>query len=204
MLGVGMCKLKVTPLIFLTFFSNNFFLQINNRQKNFTTKIFEQKFFFGIFLNFLIAQPPKTSILPQTNGCPINVASTEKKHHRNHQSWRTVPGKLGPFWGTNARIPSQVPDVEPKRMDVDVDMDGWIWSSELATSHDQKPPNGGLVYKGNGTPDISGKSRLVKYYNLARWIPSLKLTASLHLKMDGWNTTCSFLLGFGLFSGAKC
>ena len=31
-------------------------------------------------------------------------------------------------------------------------------------------------------------------------IPSLKLT--WHLKMDGWNTTCCFLLGPSLFSGA--
>ena len=29
---------------------------------------------------------------------------------------------------------------------------------------------------------------------------ALKLTASLHLKIDGWNM--NFLLGFGLFSGA--
>ena len=32
-------------------------------------------------------------------------------------------------------------------------------------------------------------------------IPSPKLTASSHLKIDGWNTVC-FLLGPGLFSGA--
>ena len=31
-------------------------------------------------------------------------------------------------------------------------------------------------------------------------VPSLKLTASLHLKMDGWNTIVSFW--DGLFSGA--
>ena len=30
-------------------------------------------------------------------------------------------------------------------------------------------------------------------------IPSLKLTASLHLKMDGWNTIVSFLGRLGLF-----
>ena len=34
---------------------------------------------------------------------------------------------------------------------------------------------------------------------LLRWMPSLKLTNSLHLKMDGWNT--SFLLGWPIFSG---
>ena len=33
-------------------------------------------------------------------------------------------------------------------------------------------------------------------------IPSLKLTAILHLKIDGWKTT--FPLGFRLFSGANC
>ena len=32
-------------------------------------------------------------------------------------------------------------------------------------------------------------------------IPCRKLTASLHLKMDGWNTFC-FLGVYGLFSGA--
>ena len=33
-------------------------------------------------------------------------------------------------------------------------------------------------------------------------LPSLKLTASLPLKMDGWNTILSYW-GFGLFSGAN-
>ncbi len=33
-------------------------------------------------------------------------------------------------------------------------------------------------------------------------LPSLKLTASLHLKMDGWNTIVSFW--DGLYSGANC
>ena len=32
--------------------------------------------------------------------------------------------------------------------------------------------------------------------------PSLKRTASLHLKIDGWNTNDRFLLGVCLFSGA--
>ena len=36
----------------------------------------------------------------------------------------------------------------------------------IATSHDLTP-NGGLV---KGNPLISGKSRLVKYYNLARFL----------------------------------
>ena len=31
------------------------------------------------------------------------------------------------------------------------------------------------------------------------WVHSLKLTASLHMKMDGWNTT--FLLGRPIFRG---
>ena len=35
-----------------------------------------------------------------------------------------------------------------------------------------------------------------------RVLDSLKLTASLHLKMDGWNTIVSFW--DGLFSGASC
>ena len=34
-------------------------------------------------------------------------------------------------------------------------------------------------------------------------VPSLKLTASLHLKMDGWNTIVSFW-GPGPYSGANC
>ena len=37
----------------------------------------------------------------------------------------------------------------------------------IATSHDLTP-NGGLVREIHGNPLISGKSRLVKYYNLAR------------------------------------
>ena len=32
-------------------------------------------------------------------------------------------------------------------------------------------------------------------------VPSLKLKASLHLKIDGWNTRPSFLGVWGLFSG---
>ena len=39
----------------------------------------------------------------------------------------------------------------------------------VATSHDRFPPNGGLVWFSKGDPLISGKSRLVKYYNLAIW-----------------------------------
>ena len=34
------------------------------------------------------------------------------------------------------------------------------------------------------------------------WVRSLKLTASLHLKTDGWKM--NFLSGWGLFSGATC
>ena len=55
-----------------------------------------------------------------------------------------------------------------------------------------------------GNPLISGKSRLVKYYNLARLLdfilfffrsaPSLKLTYPL--KMDGWKRRSGFLFGF--------
>ena len=37
----------------------------------------------------------------------------------------------------------------------------------IVTSHDRFPPNGGDC---KGIPLISGKSRLVKYYNLARRI----------------------------------
>ena len=45
--------------------------------------------------------------------------------------------------------------------------------------------------------DMGLEARFKKY------TPSLKLTASLHLKMDGWNTRyTSFLLGPGLFPGA--
>ena len=32
------------------------------------------------------------------------------------------------------------------------------------------PPKGSGLVSGNGTPAISGKSRLVKYYNLARFV----------------------------------
>ena len=44
------------------------------------------------------------------------------------------------------------------------------WKSwELVAGHmgSLGPPNGWFSSKGNGTPAISGKSRLVKYYNLA-------------------------------------
>ena len=44
-----------------------------------------------------------------------------------------------------------------------------------------------------------GKTKTAK--KESQLLPSLKQTASLHLKMDGWNT--NFLLGPGLFSGAK-
>ena len=37
---------------------------------------------------------------------------------------------------------------------------------------------------------------------MSRWLDSLKLTASLHLKMDAWKTILSFW--GGLFSGANC
>ena len=44
-----------------------------------------------------------------------------------------------------------------------------LWSSlvKLSTSHDLTA-NGGVVWFSKGNPLISGKSRLVKYYNLAR------------------------------------
>ena len=38
----------------------------------------------------------------------------------------------------------------------------------IATSHGSLGTQKGSVWKGNGTPAISGKSRLVKYCNLAR------------------------------------
>ena len=40
----------------------------------------------------------------------------------------------------------------------------------------------------------------IGFWGWLEYLLSLKLTASLHLKMDGWKM--SFLLGFGLFSGA--
>ena len=43
--------------------------------------------------------------------------------------------------------------------------------------------------------------RPVVFFSILNLLPSLKLTASLHLKMDGWKI--NFLLGFGLFLGAK-
>ena len=45
-----------------------------------------------------------------------------------------------------------------------VDSGGFFWGSSL-------PPNGGLFSKGNGTPAVSGKSMLVKYYFI--WPESL-------------------------------
>ena len=46
---------------------------------------------------------------------------------------------------------------------------GWdkIWSNEIATSHDLGPQNVAFWFREMG-PLISGKSRLVKYYNLPR------------------------------------
>ena len=47
-----------------------------------------------------------------------------------------------------------------------VDDSGQIWSNFIATSHDRTGPQ--KVGKRKGHPLISGKSRLVKYDNLAR------------------------------------
>ena len=47
---------------------------------------------------------------------------------------------------------------------------GMILSNWLATSHDRFPPNGGLVREMPLFQLISGKPRLVKYCNLARWL----------------------------------
>ena len=58
----------------------------------------------------------------------------------------------------------------------------------FATSHDRFPPNGGLVRE---FPAISGKSRLVKYYNLARLT-----NAVLAVSMD-------FCFDFSTFSTQK-
>ncbi len=66
----------------------------------------------------------------------------------------------------------------------------------IATSHDLTP-NGGLVWFSKGNPLNSGKSRLVKYYNLARrkipiladsssnWLTNLPLITPW--KIIGWN-----------------
>ncbi len=48
-------------------------------------------------------------------------------------------------------------------------------------------------------------SKMAMLLEFCRWfdlLPSLKLTASLPLKMDGWNTILSYW-GPGLFSGAN-
>ena len=52
--------------------------------------------------------------------------------------------------------------------------------------------------------EILRNSFAVEVFELFFPLLSLKLTASLHLKMDGWNMLeyTSFLLGPGLFSGA--
>ena len=63
------------------------------------------------------------------------------------------------------------------RIQTPLDRIGLSWSNWLATSHDRFSPNGGLVWFSKGNPLISGKSRLVKYYNLAKLripVPSKK------------------------------
>ena len=47
-------------------------------------------------------------------------------------------------------------------------LSGWINSGQFITTSAEVTPNGGLVLEIPWNPLISGKSRLVKYYNLAR------------------------------------
>ena len=60
--------------------------------------------------------------------------------------------------------------VEMKRMDAASKAEENRSGQIIATSHDLTP-NGGLVWFSKGNPVISGKSRLVKHYNLARIFP---------------------------------
>ncbi len=70
-----------------------------------------------------------------------------------HQSWE---GWSPCFWGDFAR-PSRRGNIQPCQI--------------IATEkHDGIFPQMVVKRKENGTPAISGKSRLVKYYNLARWL----------------------------------
>ena len=57
----------------------------------------------------------------------------------------------------------------------------------IATSHDRFPPNGGDC-KGNGTPAISGKSRLVKYYFI--WPDSMHI--HIYVYATNINIYCQF------------
>ena len=70
----------------------------------------------------------------------------------------------------------------------------------IATSHDRFPPKGSFL---EGESPYFRKSRLVKYYNLARLYEHDRksrrprsLTASLPLKNDGTGRRSGFLLGF--------
>ena len=56
-----------------------------------------------------------------------------------------------------------------------------IWSNKNATSHDRFSPKGSVLRKGNGTPKISGKSRVGEIlFHLARYDgPWKKLMLSL-------------------------
>ena len=70
----------------------------------------------------------------------------------------------------------------------------YIWSnySDLTRPHPK-------WWFSKGNPLISGKSRLVKYYNLARYIHPGKLTYPL--KIDGWKMMMHFPLKMVPFEG---
>ena len=53
--------------------------------------------------------------------------------------------------------------------------------------------------KPQGSPNPQTKPYWTKWNKTSNCLPSLKQTASLHLKMDGWKT--SFLLGAQQFQG---
>ena len=59
-----------------------------------------------------------------------------------------------------------------RSIEIESDSSGQI----IATSHDRFPPNGGDC---KGNPLISGKPRVVKYYNLARKMQEYYLSISV-------------------------
>ena len=75
--------------------------------------------------------------------------------------------------------------------------------------HDRFTPQ--MVVNSKGNPLISGKSRLVKYYHLARFHGTMQLVSKLgstlletnssYPKMDGWNAIVSFWGPWPIFRG---
>ena len=103
-------------------------------------------------------------------------------------SWLKVPKSSRPCKNGQAEGLGQYSPFPDRAVRGEVGKKYHLPGQIIATSHDRFPPNGGLVRE---FPAISGKSRLVKYYNLARLT-----NAVLAVSMD-------FCFDFSTFSTQK-